>query len=86
MMTLDGVLTVVFTGVVYLNVVVLVGAILFANVYAVVHAWRSGRVVWCGVLAALFLSGAGIATPLYLILFHDEPMPGGLPWRRRALA
>jgi hypothetical protein len=85
-MTLGGVLTVVFTGVVYLNVVVLVGAILFAHAYAIVHAWRSGRVLWCVSLVALFLSGGGIATPFYLILFHDEPMPGDLSWRRRALA
>ena len=85
-MGFDDVLEAVVTAVVYVNVAVFVGAIFVANLYAMLHAWRSGRTLWCGVLVALFLMGGGIATAAYLILHHDEPMPGGLPWRRRALA
>ena len=70
----------------YLNVALLVGVILAANLYAVVHAWRSERWLWFAVLIALFLAGGGIATPVYLILFHDDPLPGAPAWLRRALA
>jgi hypothetical protein len=83
---LEHALTVAFTWLIYLNVALLVGAIFAANLYAMVHAWRSERFLWCVVLAALFLSGSGIATPVYLILFHDEPLPGAPAWLRRALA
>ena len=85
-MTLEHAITVAFTWLLYLNVALLVGTIILANVYAILHAWRSGRTLWCAVLAALFLSGSGIATPVYLILFHREPMPGGGRWWRRVLA
>jgi hypothetical protein len=85
-MTIDGIFEVLVTGVVYLNVAVFVGAIVVANFYAILHAWRSDRVVWCVVLVALLLAGGGIGTAAYLILYHDEPMPGGLTWRRRSLA
>jgi hypothetical protein len=85
-MTLGDVLEVLLTGVVYLNIAVFLGAIVVANVYAFLHAWRSDRVLWAVVLATLFVLGAGVATAAYLIVHHDEPMPGGFPWRRRALA
>ena len=85
-MTLEHAIAVAFTWFLYLNVTLLVGAILAANLYAVVHAWRSERVLWCVVLIALFLAGGGIATPVYLILFHHEPLPGAPAWLRRALA
>ena len=85
-MTLEHALTVAFTWFLYVNVALLVGAILAANVYAIVHAWRSERFLWCVVLAGLFLAGGGIATPIYLILFHREPLPGAPEWLRRALA
>jgi len=77
---------VLVTGVVYLNIAVFVGAIIVANLYAMLHAWRSDRIVWLVALVALLLVGVGIASAAYLILHHDEPMPGGVPWRRRALA
>ena len=85
-MGVGDILEAVVIGVVYLNVAVFVGAIFVANLYAMFHAWRSDRVLWFVVLIALFLMGGGIATAAYLILHHDEPLPGGLPWRRRALA
>ena len=85
-MTLEHVLTVAFTWFLYLNVVLFVGAIFAANLYAIVHAWRSERFLWCVALIALFLAGGGIATPVYLILFHREPLPGAPAWLRRALA
>jgi hypothetical protein len=84
--TFEDALTVAFTWFMYVNVALLVGAIIVANVYAIVHAWRSDRMVWCVVLATLFLMGGGLATPCYLILFNQEPMPGGPAWLRRALA
>jgi hypothetical protein len=84
-MSIDDVLTGLVTGVVYLNIAVFLGAIVVANLYAMLHAWRSDRVVWCVALAALLLAGGGIGTAAYLILYHDEQMPGGLPWRRRPL-
>ena len=65
------------TAVVYVNVAVFVGAIVVANLYAIVHAWRSDRVVWSVAIATLVLLGAGIGTAAYLILHHDEPLPGG---------
>ena len=83
---LDHVLTVAFTWFVYLNVALLVGAILAGNLYAIVHAWRTERFLWFVVLLSLFLTGGGIATPVYLILFHHEPLPGAPAWLRRALA
>jgi hypothetical protein len=76
----------VLTGIVYLNIAVFVGTIIVANFYAILHAWRSGRVVWSVALAALLLAGAGIGTAVYLVLHHDEPLPGGLTRRSRALA
>jgi hypothetical protein len=85
--TLEHALTVFFTWFLYLNVALLIGAILLANHYAFLHAWRSERSLWFVVLVALFLAGGGIATPVYLILFHDEPMPGrGSEFWRRVLA
>ena len=85
-MTLEHALTVGFTCFMYLNVALLVGVIFAANLYAIVHAWRSERFLWFVVLLSLVLAGGGIATPLYLIVFHDEPMPGAPAWLRRALA
>ena len=85
-MAFADILEALVTAVVYLNVAVFVGAIVVANLYAIVHAWRSDRVLWSVSIAALCLLGAGIATAAYLILHHDEPLPGGLSWRRRAPA
>ena len=85
-MRLDHALTVAFVWFMYVNVALLVGVIFAANLYAIVYAWRSERFPWFVVLLALFLAGGGIATPVYLILFHDEPMPGAPAWLRRALA
>ena len=85
-MAVGDVLEAVVTGVVYLNLAVFAGAVIVASLYAILHAWRSGRVIWCAVLVTLLLAGAGIGTGAYLILHHDEPMPGGFPWRRRAVA
>jgi hypothetical protein len=33
------------------------------------------RFVWVVVLGALFLQGVGLATAVYLILHHEEPLP-----------
>ena len=85
-MAVGDVLEAVVTGVVYLNLAVFVGAVIVASLYAILHAWRSGRVIWGAVLVTLLLIGAGIGTAAYLLLFHDEPIPGGLTWRRRAVA
>ncbi len=74
-MALDDVLTVSITGLVYACVALLLAAIVSANIYAILHAWRSDRVGWCVVLAALFMMGAGIATAVYLFVHYDEPMP-----------
>jgi len=79
-------LTVAFTWFMYVNVALLVAVIFGANLYATVHAWRSERFVWFAALISLFLAGGGIATPVYLILFHHEPLPGAPGWLRRALA
>ncbi|HEX5938422.1 MAG TPA: hypothetical protein VFZ75_12175 [Actinomycetota bacterium] len=85
-MTVEHTIAVAFTWFMYLQVALLIGAIVYGNLYAILHAWRSGRTLWCGVLAALFLSAGGIATPFYLILFHDEPMPRAHARWGRALA
>lgn len=85
-MALDHALTVLITGFVYVCVAALVVAIYAANLYAIVHALRSDRIVWAIALCALFLTGmgGGIATAVYLILHHHEPLPASS--RRRALA
>ena len=85
-MALDDVLTVSITGLVYACVAALLAAIVFVNLYAIVHAWRSDRVGWCVVLAALFLTGGGIATAVYLFVHHDEPMPPARSSRRLSFA
>lgn len=85
-MTLEHALTAGFTWFLYVNVALLVGAIIVGNLYAIVHAWRSERYLWFVVLITLFLAGGGIATPVYLVLFHDEPLPGAPAWLLRALA
>jgi len=74
-MTLDETLELLITGFVYACVVALLAAIAAANVYAIVHAWRRGRTGWVVVLSVLFLTGGGIATAVYLIVHHDEPLP-----------
>jgi hypothetical protein len=83
---LEGVLTVLITGLVYACVAGLLAAIVFVNLYAILHAWRSDRVGWCVILAVLFLTGGGIATAVYLFVHYDEPMPPARSARRRALA
>ena len=85
-MGLDDVLTVLITWLVYAFVVTLLAAIVLANLYAIVHAWRSDRIGWCVVLAALFLTGGGLVTAIYLIVHHDEPMPPARSASRRAAA
>jgi hypothetical protein len=85
-MGLDDVLTVLITWLVYAFVVALLAAILLANLYAIVHAWRSDRIGWCVLLTALFLTGGGLATAIYLIVHHDEPMPAARSARSRAAA
>lgn len=70
----------------YAAVAALLAGIVLANLYAIVHAWRSDRVGWCVVLAALFLEGGGVATAIYLIVHHDEPMPPARSESKRALA
>ena len=85
-MGLDDVLTVLITWLVYAFVVALLAAIVLANLYAVVHAWRSDRIGWCVVLADLSLTGGGLATAVYLIVHHDEPMPPARSSRRRSPA
>ena len=73
----DDVLTVLITGLVYTFAAALLVAIVFANLYAILHAWRSDRIGWCIVLAALFPTGGGLATAVYLFVHQDEPMPPG---------
>jgi hypothetical protein len=85
-MALDDVLTVSITGLVYACVALLLAAIVFANLYAILHAWRSDRVGWCVVLVALFMMGGGIATAVYLFVHYDEPMPPGRSSRRPSFA
>lgn len=85
-MTLDDLLTVLITAIVYLGVAALLAAIVFVNLYAILHAWRSERIGWCIILATLFLTGGGIATAVYLFLHYGEPMPPASSSRKRALA
>lgn len=68
---IDGVLPFLITAVAHAWVVALLIAIVLANVYAVVHARRSGRYGW---LAVILLTGGGIATGAYLLTYHDEPI------------
>jgi len=82
-MTLDGLLTTVITGLVYAGIAALLVGIVFINIYAILHAWRSDRIGWCVVLTALFLMGGGVATAVYLFIHHAEPMPRAHPSRRR---
>jgi hypothetical protein len=82
---LEDLLTALIGTVVSLAVVVLIVGIFAANIYAILHAWRSDRVLWAVVLLVLFLGGGGIATAVYLFLHWGEPMPPASP-RRRATA
>jgi hypothetical protein len=81
---LDKVLTVVLTALVYGAVVALLAGIVLLNLYAIVHAWRSARIGWAIVIAVLFMTGGWIATAVYLIVHHDEPLPASP--RRHAVA
>lgn len=85
-MALEDVLAVLITGLVYACVAALLAALVFVNLYAIVHAWRSDRVGWCVVLAVLFLTGGGIATAVYLFVHYDEPMPPATSSTRRSFA
>jgi hypothetical protein len=71
---IDGVPRFLITAVVHAWVVALLVAIVLANAYAIVHAWRSGRYGW---LAIILFTGGGIATGAYLVTYHDEPLPSG---------
>ena len=85
-MALDQVPTVIISALVYAAVGALLVGIVLLNLYAIQHAWRSDRPIWAIALSALFLTGmgGGIATAVYLILHHHEPLPASA--RRRALA
>lgn len=85
---LDDALTVVITGFVYVCVAALLAAIVVANIYAIIHAWRSNRVIWAMALSVLFLTGVGggIATVAYLLIYHHEPLPRSASPRRHAAA
>lgn len=74
---LKAVLTVVITTLVHAGIVALLVAIVLGNLYAVLHAWRKGRIGWCIILAVLFFTGwgGGIATAAYLFINHDEALP-----------
>ena len=64
-------------------VVALLAAIVLVNLYALVHAWRCDRIGW---FAVILLTGGGIATAVYLVAYHDEPLPARPSTRRRAFA
>ena len=81
----NDVLAALITGLAYAFAAALLAAIVFANLYAILHAWRSDRIGWSVVLAALFLTGGGFATAVYLFVHYDEPMPPAGS-RRHALA
>ena len=66
-----GLLRVLITAVAHAWVVVLLGAIVVGNLYALVHAWRSGRFGW---FAVIVLTGGGVATVVYLVTYHEEPI------------
>jgi hypothetical protein len=68
-------LTILITGVVCAGVAALLVGIAAANVYAILHAWRSERIGWVVVLTVLFVTGGSIATAVYLIVHWDEPLP-----------
>jgi hypothetical protein len=79
----ERVLELVITGVVWTAVAALLVAIVAVNGFAALHAWRSGRPGWTIVILALFFTGGWIATAVYLVLYHHEPLPAG---RRRGRA
>jgi hypothetical protein len=85
-MALEDVLTVSITGLVYACVAALLAGLVFVNLYAIVHAWRSDRVGWCVVLAFLFLTGGSIATAVYLFTHYDEALPPARSSRKRLFA
>lgn len=64
-------------------VVALLAVIVLVNLYALVHAWRSDRIGW---FAVILLTGGGIATAVYLVVHHDEPLPVHPSSRKRAFA
>jgi hypothetical protein len=53
-------------------VAALLASIVLVSLYALVHAWRSERFGW---FAVILLTGGGIATAVYLVVHHDEPLP-----------
>ncbi len=85
---LDDALTVVITAVVYVCVAALLAAIVIANIYAIIHAWRSSRVMWATALSVLFFTGVGggVATAAYLMTYHHEPLSRSASARRHAAA
>jgi hypothetical protein len=64
-------ITFVVTVLAHAWVLLLLVAIVAANLYALVHSWRSGRAGW---FLVILLTGGGIATGVYLVMHHDEPL------------
>ncbi len=64
-------------------VVLLLAAIVLVNLYALVHAWRTDRIGW---FLVILLTGGGVATVVYLVVHHDQPLPSRLSARRGAIA
>jgi MFS family permease len=86
--TLDDALARAITALVYGFVAGLFAAIMVANTYAFLHAWRTRRTGWALMIGARFLTGVGggLPTAVYLVLHHGEPMPRRAWWKRRAPA
>ena len=80
----NDVLAALITGLAYAFAAALLAAIVFANLYAILHAWRSDRSLVCRPGRPL-LTGGGFATAVYLFVHYDEPMPPAGS-RRHALA
>jgi hypothetical protein len=81
---MEDALRLLITGIVYVGITGLLMGIVLATVNAIVHAWRHERVGWTVLLVVLFLQGFGLATAVYLILHHHEPLPARLAHRSAA--
>ena len=65
-------ITFVVTVLAHAWVLLLLVAIVAVNLYALVHSWRSDRTGW---FLVILLTGGWIATAVYLVIHHDEPLP-----------